>query len=365
MVKSAFLRELRNLFFFAVVASSRSSIRFASATFTTWYVEVSGNATTNCSQANRPCGSIQTAINLASENDTILLGPGTFIEYVCVNKTNITLAGAVTSPPTTIIQSAVLQNHKAAGNDIILDIFGWNVTIQDIAILHPNGTALQRDIGIIVRKTAHNTTLQRVRVERQRTGTVLEPTNPGSRGLLVYSATGTVCVDSTFTGNYQDHVYIPASHSNITRNTIQGATRLGISLPNNTNMIALNNTIVGNIITDSGIDGIQVEGDFNSIISNQISSSGAYGIHICGNSFVPGNVQCEPPGLNATAEGNLVEQNLVNDNSLGGILDQGENNTLLQNYVNQYTSTSQAGSLTGMLAHALITGGYFAWNLLN
>jgi len=78
------------------------------------------------------------------------------------------------------ICGAAGQNHKAAGNDIILDIFGLKVTIQDIAILHPNGTALQRDIGIIVQKTAHDTILQRIRVERQRTGTVLEPTNPGS-----------------------------------------------------------------------------------------------------------------------------------------------------------------------------------------
>ena len=130
-------------------------------------------------------------------------------------------------------------------------------------------------------------------------------------------------------------------------------------------MIAHNNTIIGNIISDSGIDGKQVEGDFNSIISNQISSSGAYGIHICGNSFVAGNVQCEPPGLNATAEGNLVEENLVNDNSLGGILDQGDNNILHQNFVNQYTSTSREKSLIGMSAHGLIAGAYLAWNLLN
>ena len=132
---------------------------------------------------------------------------------------------------------------------------------------------------------------------------------------------GTWCKDSWFRGNYQDHIHLPTSYSNIAANVVTGATRLGIVViqeeSDSMESEAKSNSIVFNNVTQSGSDGIQIQGDVNDITGNIVYENGGYGIHICyPESDGP---KCVEPGEMAFAIGTKLGANDVRNNTLGDI----------------------------------------------
>ena len=178
-------------------SSTRLTI-FAAAT-ETLYVSATGNGAL-CTKTS-PCGLIQNAIDLAKSGDVISIGAGTFVENVVIakNTSSMTLQGV--APEATIIQSAGgipnQTNPDQVPVDIILDVHSPGTIVQDLSTLHPPGNVTKRDIGIFVRSAANFSVLRRLHVQRNRTGSgaELEPYVPGSRGILVYDATGEMCRD--------------------------------------------------------------------------------------------------------------------------------------------------------------------------
>jgi hypothetical protein len=71
--------------------------------------------------------------------------------------------------------------------------------------------------------------------------------------------------------------------------------------------------IRGNTVTDSGSDGIQIQGDNNQITTNRIENSGGYGIHLCSAQSDPA---CVAPGNEAEAEDNELSDNQLENNAL-------------------------------------------------
>lgn len=178
-------------------SSTRLTI-FVAAT-ETLYVSATGNGAL-CTKTS-PCGLIQNAIDLAKSGDVISIGAGTFVENVVIakNTSSMTLQGV--APEATIIQSAGgipnQTNPDQVPVDIILDVHSPGTIVQDLSTLHPPGNVTKRDIGIFVRSAANFSVLRRLHVQRNRTGSgaELEPYVPGSRGILVYDATGEMCRD--------------------------------------------------------------------------------------------------------------------------------------------------------------------------
>ena len=135
------------------------------------------------------------------------------------------------------------------------------------------------------------------------------------------SFVGTWCKDSFFRGNYQDHIHLPTSYSNIAANVVTGATRLGIVViqeeSTDGSSEAKSNSIVFNNITQSGSDGIQIQGNMNDITGNIVFENGGYGIHICyPESDGP---SCVEPGEMAVALGTKLGANELRNNTLGDI----------------------------------------------
>ena len=56
----------------------------------TWYVSTTGNDTTGSGSLTSPLSSIQGAINLGDNGDSIIVGPGTYYENIVVRGENIT-----------------------------------------------------------------------------------------------------------------------------------------------------------------------------------------------------------------------------------------------------------------------------------
>ena len=287
------------------------------------FVDASGSGT--ACKKNNPCPTIQQAVGIASAGDTIKVEAGTYTENIIIppGKDNLTISG---DNGNTIVVSAGgipgLQAPPGVDVDIIFDIRSPGVTIKHLNTVHPAIETSKRDLGFFVRPPAVNTTIKQCVIERNRTGT-LEPTAPGSRGILVFRATGTVISKNAFLGNYEDHVHIPASQTEISQNKIRDATRIGIAIiQESATSFSTGNLVSQNNVSNSGTDGIQIQGDDNDVIRNKVSGSGGAGIKLCGAG------DCVAPGTNAVADGNTVIRNKLNNNTGGNIINDGTNNTI-------------------------------------
>lgn len=295
----------------------------------TLFVDPAGNGM-YCTAAE-PCSSIQQAIDLSRSGDRILLGAGIYQENITIpiDKEALTLLGA--SRQHTILESDngdVVPKFAPAGvpADIIIDIFAPGVTVANLSVRHPATVPTKRDIGIFVRPPAINATLRNTRIERLRIGDLLEPTTPGSRGILVFRATGTSVQHNELSGNFEDHIHLPTSSTEVLNNSVTGATRLGIVvIQESPDSLSVQNSIEANTVTLSGGDGIQIQGDDNLVQANRVFENGGFGVHLCGPASTP---PCVAPGANATASGNVVKANMVEDNALGDVTDNGEGNVV-------------------------------------
>ena len=292
------------------------------------FVTPSGDGIT-CT-VDEPCASVQTAINAAHTGDHIFIGPGTYTENLTVaaDKTDLHISG--TRNDQVFIVSAGGNNPpKVSPNgvqmDIVMDIFASGVIVEKLSLIHPASQADKRDIGVFVRPQTHGVVIQKTHIERQRTGLVLEPTVPGSRGILVFRAPGTHIVKNEIGGNYQDHIHLPTDNCVVAKNTVSGATRLGIVVIQESADSKNNgNRISKNYVGKSGSDGIQIQGDDNVISNNDIRDNNGAAITLCGV-----GTTCVPPGDSASADNNTVEHNVLDGNSME-IVDGGANNVISQ-----------------------------------
>ena len=275
-----------------------------------------------------PCGSIQEGVNVANIDDTIFVAKGLYQENVTipVGKNGISIIGSGATD--TVVQSAGGTPGKEApagvAADIIMDVFSPRVTIASLSLIHPAAVPTKRDIGVFVRPPAINVTLRNSLIERRRIGSTLEPTMPGSRGVLVFRATGSVIKQNHFRGNYQDHIHLPTSQSLVVFNSVKGATRLGIVVIQETaTSLSTDNKILLNVVSASQSDGIQIQGDNNGVFYNFVENNQGAGIKLCGPASSP---TCVAPGATATASYNLVLENHVINNTGGNIVDDGSNN---------------------------------------
>ena len=302
-----------------------------------YYVTTSGSGNV-CSKA-APCGSIQTAVDIANEGDTIKLAAGTYVENVSIgtpatpnSKPGLTIKGQGRNK--TFVVSAGTNTQRPAGvaADIIFDVWSRDTVIEKLTVKHPAGDVVARDIGVFVGPPANNTALRKSGIVRQRTGTNLEPTQPGSRGILVFRAKGAEISRNKFVGNYQDHIHMPTSDSDISRNKVKGATRLGIVIiQESPASINTGNTISRNKVSGNGTDGIQIQGDNNIVVRNIVKNNGAVAIKLCGETDADdtqGDGDCVNPFDRwAHATGNIIIKNKHFGNAVDGIVDNGTNNT--------------------------------------
>ncbi|MBC8228557.1 right-handed parallel beta-helix repeat-containing protein, partial [bacterium] len=276
---------------------------------------------------------IQSAIDAAEPGDNINIAAGTYIENVTipVGKDGLNIIG-VGSGDTLLISAGGEAPPKFAPADvpadIVIDVFSPDVSIKHLTIRHPEAVPNKRDIGVFVRPPAIAFTMKHCTIERQRVGNILEPTTPGSRGILVFRAGGTVVENNSFQGNYEDHIHLPTSSALILNNSVIDATRIGIVvIQESPTSLSIENVIQSNTVIQSGSDGIQIQGDDNLVLANRVSESGGAGIKLCG----PGSeLACVAPGSTATASYNLVKANQLKDNQAGNIVDGGTNNIIKQ-----------------------------------
>lgn len=292
-----------------------------------FYVDSTGGGVA-CTKLE-PCSSIQNAVNIAGMNDSIFVSAGAYNENIEIpaGKDGLHIRGQGAGL-TKVVSAGGLDGKFAPAGvplDAVFDVFSPGTTISKLTIKHPTGVAVKRDIGVFVRPPAVGVEIEKSLIVRKRIGDVLEPTVPGSRGVFVIRAANVSINKNTFRGNYEDAIHIPAPGTEIIKNDIKGAPRLGIVIiQESADTDSTNNLIVKNTVVDSGSDGIQVQGDSNLIMKNTVTDSGGAGIKLCGQ--VAGD--CVPPGDDAVASYNLVIKNTLSGNAVGDVVDNGNDNII-------------------------------------
>ena len=311
-----------------------SAVSFSStSSAVSLFVSESG-AGDSCISAD-PCSSIQQAVDIAKSGDTIHVAAGTYVENIKLGtpqtpntKPNITIKGA--GADETIVVSAGNSSQRPAGipADIVFDVWSSGVTIEGLTVSHPAGDVIGRDIGVFAGPPANNMILQRCNIVRNRSGEY--PAGPGSRGVLVFRAMDTVVSRNTFSGSYEDHIHMPTSASEISRNSVYDATRLGIVIIQETeDSDNSGNTISRNTVDGSGSDGIQVQGDNNEVSRNDVTNNGGAAIKLCGIDKIGDCVM--PFDVHSDTTGNTVSRNTFSDNAAAGVVDNGTDNILDRN----------------------------------
>jgi len=295
------------------------------------YVE-QGAAGGICSKIE-PCGGIQQAIDIAMEGDTINIAAGNYGENLFIQTAGLTLKGK--SKRKTIIQTAG-GREGAAGNannplDAIIEVRAADVSILDLSLIHPAGKAVKREAAIFAWKGSPGLQVKGCIIERRRHARLDEPTTPGSRGVFIFNGPGGLIEDNQFRGNYQDHVHLPSRDVTVRNNSIAGASRAGVSVMDPVSFVgpnifdSTNNLIENNLIVNSLVDGIHIQGDLTTIIDNVIINNKGYGIYLCGEGLGGG---CYFPGEEAVSEGNILSGNIFKTNKKGGIGDFGIGNNI-------------------------------------
>ncbi len=286
-----------------------------------------GASGANCTAA-APCASIQAAVDLASPGDHVIIGDGIYSENIRIlpGKDGITLTGG----EQTVIDSGggidgVCAPCPSTPADVVLDIFSADVVVQNLSVIHSGSTPTKRDIGVFVQPPASGVTLKNLNFRRDRIGEAPIP-GPGSRGVFAFLAPDVTIQESTFRGTYQDSIHVPASAATIKDNDITDTPRVGIVIIQEpAGSPAVDSVISGNVVSHTGGDGIQIQGDNNVIKSNSVTNSAGVGIKLCG--ALTGD--CVEPGdteIAAVAEGNIVKSNTVSGNAGGDIVDNGSDN---------------------------------------
>jgi parallel beta-helix repeat protein len=300
---------------------------YSTANAANLYVNASGSGA-DCIRVD-PCPTIQMAVDKAGTGDTILIASGTYTENVRIlpGKNGLTVTGEG-ADNTVVVSAGGVEGVNAPGPaDIIFDILSPDVTIEKLSIEHPAEMPTKRDLGFFVRPPATNVTIQKCRIVRSRIGDVLEPVAPGSRGVFVLQAGGTVISKNTFRGNYEDHIHLPTHDAEISKNDVSGATRLGIVIiQENDTTNNNNNTITKNTVANSGSDGIQIQSDDNLVAKNTIHNNGGAAIKLCGVNVVGDCVN--PFDTWSEASNNSVTKNKYSNNGIDGVVDNGTDNVI-------------------------------------
>ena len=132
-----------------------------------------------------------------------------------------------------------------------------------------------------------------------------------------------------FRANYQDHVHVPSKQVTARINIMRGVSRAGVSVLDPVSFVGSNvfdstkNLIEGNVIVNSLVDGIHIQGDLNTIIDNTIVNNTRYGIYLCGEGL---GGCCHFPGEEADSESNTVSGKVFKNNRQDDIGDFGIGN---------------------------------------
>jgi len=265
--------------------------------------------------AEHPYRSIQYAINLANEGDTIYVFGGTYNETLTLDK-RVTLIGSIDNGNTIIGRD---ERHKYT-IEITADyvtLEGFNISevgnSNQVALIYirSNGVIIQRNnitysstYGIYLDSSDDNTI----------GGNLINHT----KGIYLYSSNNNVIYNNTISNCSESAIHMaPSDDSNIIyRNTIIYSKRGIYSLNCN------KGNITDNIFKNNNLDGIKISaGSDVNVANNIIRDNGGNGIYLNSvNAFVDNNtIKNNQMGIYLFQSNCIIKNNTIHNCSIYGI----------------------------------------------
>lgn len=315
---------------------------------TTYYVATNGSNTSPYDTWAKASTSIQTAINAASNGDTILVGSsdgngaGTYGENIEVNKQVVIISENGFS--TTTISAASSTDH-------IFEVTESNVTITGFSLYGATGS----DKAAIYLDNVDNCTIsgnrcgwdafyknnRGIHLNSSDTCTINNNTagyNSGE-GILLASSNKNTLTSNVTNNNSGDGTSLSSSSNNtLSGNTSNSNSFDGIRLVPSCN----NNTLNNNTANSNGNNGIlMVASTSNELNDNTTNNNtGTHGIYLVSssnNNTLTGNTaNTNGNGIRLeNCSGNNLDSNTVNDNHFGMFLTGSSDNTITNNIMNE------------------------------
>jgi len=264
-----------------------------------------------------PWESIQDAVNVASDGDTIILGEGVFEDNVIVNK-RLTIKSK-SGPEKTTVQAA-------DPNDDVFSVTANSVNISGFTIKGARSYRAGIKLDVVERCNILNNIISGsyygIYLEKSSNNTI-NGNNVSSNGYgvwLFYSDNNVLANNTVFGCWYQRGIYLTGSNGNIlTDNTASNNGEYGIYLH-----FSNNDTLSDNNASNNGNHGIFLESSDNNILNDNIAMNNDLDGFYLHNSDV-----------------NSLKNNTVLDNDRDGIRLYFSNNDLLSH--NNVSSNSHQG----------------------
>ena len=319
---------------------------------TTWYVDDD-----KVEYPGADFTTIQDAVDAASEGDTIIVYPGTYVENVDVDK-RLTIQSNSGNPADTIVSAANPDDHvfDIAADQVTIDGFTttgatfsgkygiYLSTASYCTICNNHAENNHHGIGLV--NTSNNTVSDNTAINNIANGiSVLSEScnNTVSRNTVDDNNTGIRIVSSsnsnTIEGNTASdnsrgiYLLLSCDDNAITNNTILNSTGYGILME-----VSSSNTITGNTVKACSYRGIRLyDANANTIYNNYFENSTntedngsntwntekTFGANIIGGPFLGGNYWSDYGGTDTDGDG--LGNTLLPYNSGGGIVSGGDN----------------------------------------
>jgi len=286
--------------------------------------------------AEHPYRSIQYAINLADEGDTIYVFGGDYNETLMINK-RLNIIGSIDDGNTII-------NYRQGHNKYTVEITADKVILEGFNITDSGNYIISDIKGALVHVTSDDVIIQRNNITRCQ----------NAWGIYLDSSDGNVIGDN-FINDTRVGVYLSSSNTNdIINNIISSCTNAGAKMDSSENNRLYNNeidnnnyglyirdcsniNISNNTISSSQFHGVCIYQDVDDVIVNNIiRDNSGDGIHLNSlNSKIRGNsFESNQIGINLDSSFCKIIGNIINDSFSSGIYagSGSENNIVYLNF---------------------------------
>jgi parallel beta-helix repeat protein len=280
------------------------------ANSTTFYVATNGSNTAPYNTWAKASTGIQTAINAASDSDTIIVGSsdghgaGVYNENLEVNKQLVILSENGYSTTTVVASNS---------DDHVFEVTDNNVTINGFSIY--GATGLEKS-GIYLDSVDDCT------ISNNRCG--WDASYKNYRGIHLVSSDTCTINNTTASYNSSEGILLASSNKDtLTTNTVNNNSGDGISLSSSSN-----NTLDGNTSNSNTFDGIRLvpSSNYNTLNNNTSSGNGNNGILLVASSdnaltlnTANNNIATHGIYLTSSSNNNTLTNNTANSNTGNGI----------------------------------------------
>jgi len=265
--------------------------------------------------AEHPYETIQYAINLANEGDTIYVFGGTYNETLVINK-NITLSGGIDNRNTIICRNA---RHKYT-----IEITADYVTLEGFNV---SGAGNQNQVALIYIRS-NGVIIQRNNITQSNTYSVYLDSSDdntigsnminNTKGVYLSSSNNNVIHSNKITNCSKAAIHMtPLDSNNIIYNNNFNYNQYGIYAVD-----CSNGNISNNIINHNSLDGIKLQAGSDIVIANNIiCNNNRNGIYLnCLNVFVDNNsIRSSQMGIDLFQSDCNIRDNIIRHCSIYGI----------------------------------------------